>query len=173
MQGKLSKLYLSKSATAKYTSPYQLLIMASLIYKETARVEDMYLVSTVFNNRLHRGMKLQDDPSVFYGLRYRKDGKVTRSDFQIDTPYNTYLRLGLPPTPICTPSDMALKAASQPLDRPELTYFVAIGKGKTQFSATYDQHIVAVNKYLKKPVAKTVAKKIVKKKHKIVKKKHK
>lgn len=159
LKAKLANLYISRSVNAYYTSPYQMLIMASLIHKETARIEDMYLVSTVFNNRLRKGMKLQDDPSVFYGLRDRKNGKVTRSDFQIDTPYNTYMRLGLPPTPICTPSDAALKAASQPLNRPELTYFVAIGGGKTQFSNTYNQHMTAVNRYLKKPVVKKTVKK--------------
>jgi UPF0755 protein len=172
LQDKLTALYAAKSPGAYYSSPYQLLIMASLIHKETARVQDMYLVSTVFNNRLRIGMKLQDDPSVFYGLKGIRDGKVTRADFQIDTPYNTYLRLGLPPTPICTPSDAALKAASQPLNRPDLMYFVAIGGGKTQFSETYNQHMGAVNKYLKKPAEKHVertqvekpAKKVVKKK---------
>lgn len=158
LQDKLATLYANRTPQAYYTSPYQLLIMASLIHKETARVGDMYLVSTVFNNRLRKGMKLQDDPSVFYGLRGIKDGKIVRSDFQINTPYNTYLRFGLPPTPICTPSDASLRAASQPLDRPELMYFVAIGGGRTQFSDTYNQHMGAVNKYLKKPAVKTVVK---------------
>lgn len=159
LQSKLAKLYSARSTAAFYTTPYQMLIMASLIQKETSRIDDMYLVSTVFNNRLRKGMKLQDDPAVFYGLRDRAGGKVTRSDFQIDTPYNTYLRFGLPPTPICTPSDAALRAASQPLDRPDLLYFVAIGSGKTQFSQTYTEHISAVNKYLKKPAEKKTKKK--------------
>lgn len=160
LQSKLVKLYTSKSPNAYYTSPYQMLIMASLIQKETSRLDDMYLVSTVFNNRLKRGMKLQDDPAVFYGLLHgRSDGKVTRSDFQIDTPYNTYLREGLPPTPICTPSYAALVAASQPQNKPELLYFVAIGSGKTRFSTTYDEHLDAVNKYLKKPAEKPSKKK--------------
>ncbi len=169
LQDKLTALYASKSPSAYYSSPYQLLIMASLIHKETAKVGDMYLVSTVFNNRLRKGMKLQDDPSVFYGLKGIRDGKVVRADFQIDTPYNTYLRLGLPPTPICTPSDAALKAASQPLNRPELMYFVAIGSGKTQFSQTYNQHMGAVNKYLKKPAEKHTEKHVEKPAKKVVK----
>jgi len=171
LQEKLATLYANRSPQSYYTSPYQMLIMASLIHKETAKVGDMYLVSTVFNNRLRKGMKLQDDPSVFYGLRGLKEGKIMRSDFQINTPYNTYLRFGLPPTPICTPSDAALRAASQPLDRPDLTYFVAIGSGKTQFSSTYNQHMGAVNKYLKKPAVKTVAKPVVKPAVKPIKKK--
>lgn len=159
LQSKLAKLYTNKSALAYYTSPYQMLIMASLIQKETGKLDDMYLVSTVFNNRLRKGMKLQDDPAVFYGLRGHGAGKITRSDFQIDTPYNTYLRAGLPPTPICTPSYAALLAASQPLNKPDIMYFVAIGKGKTQFSDTYNQHLGAVNKFLKKSSEKTIKKK--------------
>lgn len=148
MQNKLGTLYTTRSTSAVYTNPYQLLIMASLIQKETNNKNDMVLVSTVFNNRLKKGMKLQDDPSVFYGLRNQKI--VTHKDFSIDTPYNTYIRFGLPPTPICTPSENALLAASLPLDKPDLLFFVAIGSGKTKFSATYNEHKTAVNKYLKK-----------------------
>ena len=148
MQDKLATLFKDRSMSSVYINPYQLLIMASLIQKETNDLEDMYLVSTVFNNRLRTGMKLQNDPAVFYGLNNR--AKIVRSDFQIDTPYNTYLRNGLPPTPICIPSLNALKAASSPLDKPELLYFVAIGDGKTKFSRKYDEHVALINKYLKK-----------------------
>ncbi|MDQ5920985.1 MAG: hypothetical protein QG673_1041 [Pseudomonadota bacterium] len=148
MQNKLVNYYTTRSTSTSYTNPYQLLTMASLIQKETSNNQDMVLVSTVFNNRLRKGMKLQDDPSVFYGLRHLPS--VTRKDFQIDTPYNTYLRYGLPPTPICIPSNAALLAASQPLDKPELLFFVAIGAGKTKFSNTYSEHKSAINKYLKK-----------------------
>lgn len=165
LQSKLTKLYTSKSSAAYYASPYQMLIMASLIQKETSKESDMYLVSTVFNNRLRMGMKLQDDPAVFYGLRNRE--KVTRSDFQTVTPYNTYTNFGLPPTPICTPSYVALQAASQPLNQPELLYFVAIGNGKTRFSETYTAHVRAVNKYVKKPVVKLVKKSVIKVKTKV------
>lgn len=148
MQNKLTDLYNSRSTSTNYTNPYQLLTMASLIQKETNNKNDMILVSTVFNNRLKKGMKLQDDPSVFYGLKHQPN--VTRKDFQLDTPYNTYTRFGLPPTPICTPSYNALVAASQPLNKPELLFFVAIGSGKTKFSNTYGEHKSAVDKYLKK-----------------------
>ncbi len=148
LQAKLANLYLIRSTQASYTSSYQLLIMASLIQKETSDIADMQLVSTVFNNRLRKGMKLQDDPAVFYGLR--NQAKVTHQDFQTDTPYNTYLRFGLPPTPICTPSEYALNAASKPLNKPELLFFVAIGGGKTKFSSTYNEHKSAISKYLKK-----------------------
>lgn len=148
MQNKLGNYYTTRSTKTNYTKPYQLLIMASLIQKETGNSEDMRLVSTVFNNRLRKGMKLQDDPSVFYGLRHTPS--ITRKDFQVDTPYNTYLRYGLPPTPICIPSNAALIAASKPLDRPELLFFVAIGSGKTKFSTSYSEHKSLINKYLKK-----------------------
>lgn len=155
MQEKLYVLYTTRTSNTFYNSPYQLLIMASLIQKETSKVDDMYLISTVFNNRLRAGMKLQDDPAVFYGLRDQK--RVTRKDFQIDTPYNTYLHAGLPPTPICIPSFAALTAASKPLNQPDLRYFVATGRGETHFSATYDQHLEAVNHYTKKEEVKKEA----------------
>ena len=148
MQSKLTDLYLNRSAFAQYTSPYQLLIMASLIQKESANPEDMYLISTVFNNRLRIHMKLQDDPAVFYGLSGKKS-VIRRPDFQIDTPYNTYLHEGLPPTPITTPSYTALAAASQPLNRPTLLYFIAVGHGRTRFSTTYSQHLSIENRQAK------------------------
>ena len=148
METKVTQLFNARSISSTYTNPYQMLTMASLIQKETGKREDMIMVSTVFNNRIKKGMKLQDDPAVFYGLRHQT--VVTRKDFQIDTPYNTYTRFGLPPTPICTPSYDALLAASQPLNKPDLLFFVAIGSGKTKFSTTYSEHQSAVNKYLKK-----------------------
>ncbi len=147
MQLKVESLFLHRNQFSNINSPYQLIILASLIQKETANNNDMYLVSTVFNNRLKVGMKLQDDPAVFYGLRDKI--KITRHDFQIDTPYNTYLHTGLPPTPICIPSLNALISAANPLDKPNVFYFVAIGGGRTKFSATYAEHMGAVSKYLK------------------------
>ena len=105
-------------------TPYELLILASLIIKETGKLDDMYLVSTVFNNRLRIGMKLQNDPAVFYGLKYKS--KIVRQDFKINTPYNTYIHTGLPPTPICIPSLNAIKSAAQPLNKENIYYFIAI-----------------------------------------------
>lgn len=157
MQVKLTDLYLKRNASADYTSPYQMLIMASLIQKESANVEDMYLISTVFNNRLRIKMKLQDDPAVFYGLNGKKS-VIRRPDFQIDTAYNTYLHAGLPPTPITTPSYNALSAASQPLNRPDLLYFIAVGHGKTRFSTTYSQHLSIENGQSKNPEPKAATK---------------
>lgn len=147
MHNKLNILYANRESNTVYSSPYQLLIMASLIEKETNDLRDIYSVSAVFNNRLRVGMKLQDDPAVFYGLKDQI--RVTRSDFQIDTPYNTYLHSGLPPTPICIPSFNALMAAAKPAAESGLLYFVAIGKGKTKFSTNYTQHKTAVTKYVK------------------------
>ncbi len=145
---KLDELYNHRESNTVYGTPYQLLIMASLIQKETAKVEDMYMVSAVFNNRIRKKMNLQDDPAVFYGLK--NQNKITRKDFQIDTPYNTYLHFGLPPTPICIPSPNALLAASKPLNDHDVLYFVAIGEGKTKFSKSYKEHKSAIHKYLKK-----------------------
>lgn len=137
MQLKLLDLYASKSINTNYANPYQLLIMASLIQKETNNFNDMIMVSAVFNNRLKAGMKLQNDPAVFYGLKNRE--RVSRKDFLIDTPYNTYLRFGLPPTPICIPSYNALVAASKPYDNSKIFYFIGVGN-KTKFSNTYKEH---------------------------------
>lgn len=149
MQQKLANIWQTRNESdTVYKDPYELLTMASLIQKETSESQDMILVSTVFNNRLRINMRLQDDPAVFYGL----DNKdvITRADFAIDTPYNTYLHNGLPPTPICIPSQNALNAAANPTSDHSLLYFVAIGNGRTKFSTSYDEHSQAVNKYLKK-----------------------
>lgn len=148
MQTKLAQIWQARSeSNVVYKNPYELLTMASLIQKETSESQDMIMVSTVFNNRLRVNMRLQDDPAVFYGLGNR--ATITRADFAIDTPYNTYLRNGLPPTPICIPSLNALNAAANPTSDRKILYFVAIGNGKTKFSQTYSEHTQAVNKYLK------------------------
>ncbi|HMT02679.1 MAG TPA: endolytic transglycosylase MltG [Burkholderiales bacterium] len=152
MQNKINSLFESRTINSYYKNPYQMLIMASLIQKETAIPSDMYLISTVFNNRLRLGMKLQDDPAVFYGAHHT-NGKPAHKIFVTDTPYNTYIHYGLPPTPIAIPSENALKAASQPLDKPRILFFVAIGAGKTKFSNTYREHAGAVNKYVRRTSA--------------------
>lgn len=148
MQTKLSAIYAKKSSNTHYTTPYQMLILASLIQKETANNEDMLQIATVFNNRLGIGMKLQDDPAVFYGLHNIE--KIDRKDFSIDTKYNTYLHAGLPPTPICIPGESAIIAASHPLNNSEILYFIAVGKGQTKFAESYDKHKAMIKKYLKK-----------------------
>ena len=150
MQLKLNQVWDGRNInTSNYSGSYQLLIMASLIQKETSDVEDMLQISTVFNNRLRSNMRLQDDPAVFYGLENK--ARITRQDFQIDTPYNTYLHSGLPPTPICTPSQAALEAAANPGSDYKLLYFIAIGNGRSKFSYTFEEHSTAVNKYLRQP----------------------
>ncbi len=148
MEDKINTMFTQKENWITLRSPYELLVLASLIQKETAKADDMIMVSTVFNNRLRVNMKLQDDPAVFYGLKNKST--VTRRDFQIDTPYNTYMHAGLPPTPICIPSQAALDAALHPINQQDVFYFVAIGNGKTKFSKSYNEHKKAVNKYLKK-----------------------
>ncbi len=146
MQNKVDDIYSHKNGYASINNSYQLLILASLIEKETGDKDDMFLVSTVFSNRLRVGMKLQDDPAVFYGLHNKMT--ITRKDFLIDTPYNTYTHFGLPPTPICIPSLNALIAASQPESKTNIYYFVAVD-GKTKFSETYKEHVSKVKKILK------------------------
>lgn len=145
MLTKISTLFEIRNKYTAYKSPYQLLTMASLIEKETANPQDMISVSTVFNNRLRRNMRLQDDPAVFYGLGNKKT--IKRSDFQINTPYNTYLHYGLPPTPICIPSVNALLAATAPFNESRLLYFIAIGHGATRFFTSYKQQLRLIKKH--------------------------
>lgn len=148
MQQKLQHLYVNRSANSILNTPYQIAILASLIEKETSKPEDMINVATVFNNRLRVGMRLQDDPAVFYGLGNKET--ITRADFKINTPYNTYMNKGLPPTPICTPSEKALQAAANPTNETKLLYFIAIGGGKSKFNESFDGHAKDVNTYLRK-----------------------
>lgn len=126
-------------------SPYELLILASIIEKETALDSERAQVSGVFVRRLQRGMRLQTDPTVIYGLGDAYDGNIRRRDLEMDTPYNTYTRSGLPPTPISMPGRASLLAAAQPADG-EAIYFVADGKGGHVFSATLDEHQRAVDR---------------------------
>jgi UPF0755 protein len=127
-------------------SPNDALTLASLIEKETGRAEDRAEIAGVFINRLRVGMPLQTDPSVIYGLGEKFDGNLRRTDLQTDTPWNTYLRRGLPPTPIALPGQASLLAAVQPAATRAL-YFVARGDGSSQFSETLDAHNRAVDQY--------------------------
>ncbi|MBS0391116.1 MAG: endolytic transglycosylase MltG [Proteobacteria bacterium] len=124
----------------------QALTLASIVEKETGRAEDRAHIAGVFSNRLRVGMLLQTDPTVIYGLGEKFDGNLRKRDLQADTPYNTYTRAGLPPTPIAMPGRAALLAAVQPAQTKAL-YFVARGDGSSHFSATLDEHNRAVNKY--------------------------
>ena len=127
-------------------TPYEALILASIVEKETGIAEERPRIAGVFLRRLQRGMKLQTDPTVIYGLGEEFDGNIRRSDLTTDTPYNTYTRAGLPPTPIATPGRAAIEAVLHPADGDEL-FFVASGGGRHYFSSTLEEHERAVDKY--------------------------
>jgi UPF0755 protein len=146
MVQRLDGVWRHRAAGLPYDQPYAALIMASIIEKETGRAEERPLIAAVFINRLQQGMKLQTDPTVIYGMGRRYDGNIHKRDLLADTPYNTYTRPGLPPTPIAMPSLAALEAAVHPASSGAL-YFVAKGDGTHQFSETLAQHNQAVVKY--------------------------
>ena len=127
-------------------SPEEALTLASIIEKETSVEDERGIVAAVFNTRLKRGMRLQTDPTVIYGMGESFDGNIRRRDLEADTPYNTYLHKGLPPTPIALPSRASIAAALSPADS-EAIYFVAKGDGTHHFSSTYEEHREAVVKY--------------------------
>ena len=127
-------------------TPEQALILASIVEKETGRASDRPMIAGVFANRLRIGMMLQTDPTVIYGLGDAFDGNLHKRDLQTDTPWNTYTRAGLPPTPIAMPGKPALLAAVRPAAGKAL-YFVARGDGSSEFSASLEEHNRAVNKY--------------------------
>jgi len=133
------------------TTPYELLILGSIIERETAVDDERADIAGVFNRRLQKRMRLQTDPTVIYGLGEAYDGNITRRDLKTDTPYNTYTRFGLPPTPIGLVSRASLQAAAAPADG-EALYFVATGDGSGRhvFSNTLEQHNSAVAAYLKR-----------------------
>jgi UPF0755 protein len=131
-----------------FASPYEALILASIVEKETGRPADRPLIASVFVNRLKRGMRLQTDPTVIYGIGAKFDGNLRKRDLETDTPYNTYTRDGLPPTPIALPSQASLDAVLNPPETPYL-YFVARGDGSSEFSASLADHNRAVSKYQK------------------------
>ena len=130
-------------------SPYQVLVLASIIEKETGRDSDRARIAAVFVNRLKRGMMLQSDPTTIYGLGEAFDGNLRRRDLRTDTPYNTYTRNGLPPTPIAMPGTASIAAALSPASI-EALYFVARGDGSSEFSNDLAAHNRAVARYQKK-----------------------
>ena len=146
MDKQLEAAWSLRRANQHLQTPEQALILASIIEKETGKTADQALISSVFHNRMQIGMRLQTDPTVIYGLGERFDGNLRRSDLLADTPYNTYTRNGLPPTPISLPGKSALIAAIQPVSSKAL-YFVARGDGGSYFSESLDEHNRAVDKY--------------------------
>lgn len=150
MDKRLAQAWAERSPKVAVRTPHEALILASIVEKETGRGDDRPLVSAVFNNRLRLGIPLQTDPTVIYGMGAAFDGNLRRKDLTTDTPWNTYTRNGLPPTPIAMPGKAALLAAVQPADSRAL-YFVARGDGSSQFSHSLDEHNRAVNKYQRAP----------------------
>ncbi len=146
MQRRLDAEWAARGEGLPYRTPQEALIMASIIEKETGRLADRSLIAAVFINRLRAGMLLQTDPTVIYGLGDKFDGNLRKKDLQTDSPYNTYLRPGLPPTPISMPSQASLNAALHPAQS-DVIYFVARGDGSSEFSRTLDEHNRAVNRY--------------------------
>lgn len=142
----LEKAWQNRDDALPYNSPYEALIMASIIEKETGIKSERHDVSAVFVNRLRQGMKLQTDPTIIYGLFDRYDGKIYKSNISEKTDYNTYQIDGLPPTPIALPSAAAIEAVMHPSDVPYI-YFVATGDGGHKFSITLDEHNKAVAQY--------------------------
>jgi len=146
MQKALERLWPARSADARLDTPYQALVLASIVEKETAQPAERAQIAGVFMRRLKFGMRLQTDPTVIYGMGENYAGNIRRSDLEADTPYNTYTRDGLPPTPIALPGTVALEAALHPAPGDAL-YFVARGDGSHEFSPTLDAHNRAVQKF--------------------------
>ena len=149
MQSKLDATWEKRESTLPIKTPYELLILASIVEKETGMPADRPQVAAVFVNRLRRGMLLQTDPTVIYGLGERFDGNLRKVDLLTDTPWNTYTRPGLPPTPIAMPGLASLQAAAKPPSS-DMLYFVARGDGSSAFSTSLDAHNSAVVKYQKR-----------------------
>ncbi len=148
MKLRLTEAWSARAPGLPYKTPYEALIMASLIEKETGKASDRPLVAAVFDNRLRVGMPLQTDPTVIYGMGDAYEGRLRKHDLSTDTPYNTYTRSGLPPTPIALPGAASLQAAMNPAPSSAL-YFVSRGDGSSQFSDTLDDHNKAVDKYIR------------------------
>ena len=146
MRQRLDAAWARRAADSPLKDPYSALILASIVEKETARASDRPLVASVLVNRLRLGMRLQSDPTVIYGLGARFDGNLRKRDLEEDTPYNTYTRDGLPPTPIALPGQAAIEAAVAP-PKTDFLYFVARGDGTSEFSANLADHNRAVARF--------------------------
>ena len=147
MDTQLQQAWAQRAPQLPLRSAEEALILASIVEKETGHPDDRAQIAGVFINRLHIGMRLQTDPTVIYGLGAAFDGNLRRSDLLADTPYNSYTRAGLPPTPIALPGMASLLAAVQPASTSAF-YFVARGDGSSAFSRTLDEHNQAVRRYI-------------------------
>ena len=146
MMKHLQTAWEGRDPSLPYKTPYEALTMASIIEKETGQKSERNMIAGVFVNRLRTGMMLQTDPTVIYGMGERFVGDIRKKDLQTDTPYNTYMRAGLPPTPIALPGLQSLHAALAPA-KTEALYFVARGDGTSQFSDNLNDHNRAVNQF--------------------------
>lgn len=146
MQRRLNEAWNARAADLPYKTPYEALVMASIVEKETGQAAERPMIAAVFVNRLRKNMMLQTDPTVIYGIGEGFDGNLRKRDLQTDTPYNTYTRNGLPPTPIALPGLASLAAATAPAPSDAL-YFVARGNGTSHFSNTLPEHNRAVDQY--------------------------
>lgn len=148
MDRRLAAAWEQRATGLPFKTPDEALVVASIVEKETGKPVDRPLIASVFVNRMRKGMRLQSDPTTIYGMGERFDGDLRRRDLETDTPYNTYTRDGLPPTPIALPSQAAIDATLNP-PATEYLYFVARGDGTSKFSATLPEHNRAVSRYQK------------------------
>lgn len=148
MERILEEVWAERDDDLTIETPYEALIMASLIERETGAPEERREIAGVFKRRMEKGMRLQTDPTVIYGMGERYEGRITRADLREATPYNTYVIDGMPPTPIALPGRASLQAAVNPLPG-ETLYFVSKGDGTHQFSRTLREHNNAVNRYIR------------------------
>lgn len=146
MQNIVQKAWAERAPHLPYKNSYQALIVASLIEKETGVANERPLIAGVILQRLAQNMRLQIDPTILYGLKKPFSSPITKEDLKSDTPYNTYLHYGLPPTPIGNPGALSIQAAMHP-EATKFLYYVAAGNGGHVFSETYKDHLAAVNKY--------------------------
>ena len=143
---RLNEAWDKRDPSLPYKTPYEALTMASIVEKETGQKAERAMIAAVFVNRLKRGMLLQTDPTVIYGMGEKYDGKIHKRDLETDTPYNTYTRNGLPPTPIALPGVQSLAAALAPA-KSDALYFVSRGDGTSKFSTNLPDHNKAVNQF--------------------------
>ena len=146
MKKRVAEAWETRDASVPLKSPYEALILASIVEKETGQAAERPMIASVFANRIKRGMRLQTDPTVIYGMGERYDGNIRKRDLTTDTPWNTYTRDGFPPTPIAMPGAASLKAAVHPAESSYL-YFVARGDGSHEFTRSLEEHNRAVAKY--------------------------